>query len=296
VRVPFCKLQAAGNGYVAIDGRERSLDWPDLARAIAEPNFGVGSDGLLVVLPATRPDAALRMRVFNSDGSEAEMSGNGIRLFAKFALDRGMAAAEDGVLRVETAAGLREVWPRMFDGRMVSARVSMGVPSFEPAALPVDGVLAGGAERLVDHPLELDGRRLPITCLSIGNPHAVALIDEPVEEFPLAELGPLVQNHALFPQRVNFEVANVLGSGLLRARIFERGEGETLASGTGSTACVVAARLHGRVAEQVEVVLPGGRLNVTWQGEGAPAFLEGPAVEVFEGEWLAASAAAAAKL
>ena len=266
----FAKLQAAGNGYLAVDGRGRALDGPALARAMARDHFGVGSDGLLIVCSSAR--APLRMRVFGSDGSEAEMSGNGLRLFTKFVLDRGLAQLTDGALEVETGGGVRSVWPRFDDaGLMLGARIAMGVPE-----LTHDGV---------GTVLEVAGRSLAVTTLSIGNPHAVHLTDEPVDEYPLLELGPLVQNHPLFPGRVNFEVVNVLDRTTLRARIFERGEGETLSSGTGSTASAVAARLAGRTDAEVAIRLRGGVLAVRFEGEGEEAWLDGPTEEVFRGEW-----------
>jgi diaminopimelate epimerase len=278
--LPFAKLQAAGNGYLAVDGRGRTLDWSELARRMTDPHFGAGSDGLLVVQTSER--AALRMRVFNSDGSEAEMSGNGIRLFAKFVLDRGMAVTRDGKLSIETGGGVRCLVPELREGRVCAARVDMGEPRFEPEALPA--TLHALAVPVVDHPLEVAGRTLRVTLVSLGNPHAVVFPDEAVEEFPLAEVGPLVQMHSMFPRSVNFEVANVLGRDRLRARIYERGEGETLASGTGSTACAVAARLRGAVDDTVHVELRGGELRIDWPGKGE-AFLTGPATEVYRGDW-----------
>jgi diaminopimelate epimerase len=224
------------------------------------------------------------MRVFNSDGSEAEMSGNGIRLFAKFVLDRGIAKPGAEGLRVETGGGLRVVVPTFVEGRMISAQVAMGTPTFVPAEIPVDAAALGGAQRVFDFPLEVAGRSLPITCLGLGNPHAVAILDEPVDEFPLAQVGPAVMNHPMFPNRINFEIVNVLSRTQLRARIFERGEGETLSSGTGSTAVSVAARAHGLTDDSVEIQLRGGVLRVSWAGQGE-ALLEGPAVEVFTGVW-----------
>jgi diaminopimelate epimerase len=268
--LPFAKLQAAGNVYLAVDGRGRSLDGPALARAMTDDHFGVGSDGLLVVCRSDR--AALRMRVFNSDGSEAEMSGNGLRLFTKFALDRALVAPENGALQIETGGGLRTVWPRFdSEGAMIGARIAMGVPE-----LTHEGV---------NTTLDLATGPLAVTTLSIGNPHAVHLTEVPVDVFPLEKLGPLVQNHERFPDRVNFEVVNVLGRGVLRARIFERGEGETLSSGTGSTACAVAARLAAQTDRDVELQLRGGVLQVSFEGAGEEAWLDGPTDEVFRGEW-----------
>ena len=268
--LPFVKLVAAGNAYLAVDGRGEPRDWSHVARAMGKRHLGVGSDGLLVAVRSER--APIGLRIWNSDGSEAEMSGNGVRLFAKFALEAGLAEvaadAGDG-LRIETKAGLRTVWPEQRGGRMVGGRVGMGVPE--------------DVRRSVS--LRIGGLGLSVACLSLGNPHAVHLTDAPVADFPLAEIGPGVEHHPEFPNRVNFEVVNVLARDRLRVRVFERGEGETQSSGTGSTASVVAARLAGRVEAGVTVELPGGELRVRFEGEGAPAFLEGKTGEVFRGIW-----------
>ena len=289
--VHFAKLQGAGNGYIAIDARELCGRWPDvdlaeLARQITDPHRGVGSDGLALVEDSQT--AAIRMRILNSDGSEAEMSGNGIRLFAKFVLDRGLAELRDGVLDVETAGGPRQVYPEFRGGEFVAARVAMDEPRFGlPGAL-------GGVAKYVDLDVELDRAsgapaQARITPLSLGNPHAVLFSTTPVVDFDLHGLAPALQAHEVFPDRVNVEVARVLAPGRIEARIFERGEGETLASGTGSTACAVAALAHELVTPVdggIDVELPGGTLRVEWSGPGSTAWLEGPAVEVFEGVWL----------
>lgn len=283
--IAFSKMQAAGNAYLVVDGREASIDWSRLAAAMGDPHFGVGSDGLAVVQRS--PTAHVRMRIFNTDGSEAEMSGNGIRLFAKYVLDRGIVRPSSGPLRVETGGGLREVHPVFEAGvgsPMIAARVAMGEPVFAAAEIPVHGAGVAPNEPVNDLELNLGRRRIRVTCLSVGNPHAVALLDEPIDSFPLDEIGPLVQTHACFPNRINFEIVNRLDDGAIRARVYERGEGETLASGTGSTASAVAARLHGWVGDRVNVHLPGGVLQIEWDGQGE-AWLEGPTVHVFDGVW-----------
>ncbi len=280
--IPFAKLQGAGNDYIAIDGRGLDRDWGALSLAMSRRAFGAGSDGIVLVQESRQ--AQIRMRVFNPDGSEAEMSGNGIRLFSKFVIDRHIVVPGSEGLAVETGGGVRTVVPRMDGTKMVAARVAMGVPVFEPPEIPVDARAIGNPERVFDHPLEVAGRTLNITCLAVGNPHAVVFPDEPVDEFPLSEIGPLVENHPLFPNRINFEIANVLNRGRLKARIFERGAGETLSSGTGTTAVAVAARAHGLTGDAVDVEVPGGVLHLEWPGTGE-VHLEGPAVEVFTGEW-----------
>lgn len=278
----FTKLHGAGNDYIAIDGRGINRDWGTLSAQMSRPHFGVGSDGIVLVQESDR--AQIRMRVFNPDGSEAEMSGNGVRLFSKFVIDRKIALPGEDGLVVETGGGIRTVWPTMEGEKMVSARVAMGVPTFVPAEIPVDASKLSGEGRVFDHPLDIGGTTLRVTCLAVGNPHAVVFPDIPVEEFPLNELGPMVEKHPLFPNRINFEIVNLIDRSTIRARIFERGAGETLSSGTGSTAAASAARAHGLVGDRVDVLVDGGTLTISWD-ESGQAFLEGPTVEVFEGEW-----------
>ena len=280
--VEFAKLQGAGNDYIAIDGRGVHRDWRTLSAVMSRLAFGVGSDGIVLVQESDL--AQVRMRVYNPDGSEAEMSGNGIRLFSKFVIDRKIALPQAGVLTVETGGGIRTVWPTLEDEKMVAAKVAMGVPTFTPADIPVDTARTGDLDVVRDYPIEAGGRELRITCLAVGNPHAVVIMDEPVEDFPLVEIGPSVENHELFPNRINFEIVNVIDRSRIRARIFERGAGETLSSGTGSTAAATAARAHSLVDDAVDVVVDGGVLRISWD-EAGEAFLEGPAVEVFTGIW-----------
>ncbi len=280
--IPFAKLHGAGNGYIVIDGRNIERDWSALAVAMAQGHTGVGSDGLLVLQNSTQ--AQVRMRVMNSDGSEAEMSGNGIRLLAKFVLDRRIAPPSSEGLTVETGGGVRTVWPTLDQGYMVAGRVAMGTPTFTASEIPVcaPDIVPGGAVR--DYPLEVGGRTLNLTCLAIGNPHAVVFVDTPVDMFPLAQVGAVVQTHPMFPNRVNFEIVHVRDHEHIQARVFERGEGETLSSGTCSTAAAIAAHRHGYTADHVRVHLPGGVLQIAWPGEGE-AYLDGPVEEVFTGVW-----------
>ena len=280
--IEFSKLHGCGNDYIAIDGRSIDRDWSALTAEMSRPAFGIGSDG--IVLLQDSDVAQVRMRVYNPDGSEAEMSGNGIRLFAKFVLDRRIAEPTDDGLTVETLGGVRTVWPNMVDGLMESARVAMGPATFNAKKVPVNTADLGGVEEVISHPVSIGDVDLSITCLAIGNPHAVAITDRPVEEFPLNEVGPLVENHVMFPQRINFEIVNVHSRDRIRARIFERGAGETLSSGTGSTASAFACRKLGLVDDAVDVVVDGGVLRISWDGDDE-AFLEGPAVEVFTGVW-----------
>ena len=280
--VEFTKLHGAGNDYIAIDGRGIDRDWGALSKAMSALAFGVGSDG--IVLVQNSDIAQIRMRVYNPDGSEAEMSGNGIRLFSKFVVDRKFVLPEDNGLIVETGGGVRVVWPTMQDDKMVAAKVAMGEPTFIPAEIPVELAAIGDLEILKDFPIRAGGYDLKITCLAVGNPHAVVVMKDPVEDFPLTEVGPHVEHHELFPNRINFEIVNVINRSKIRARIFERGAGETMSSGTGSTAAASVARAHGLVDNTVDVIVDGGILRISWDETGQ-AYLEGPAVEVFSGVW-----------
>jgi diaminopimelate epimerase len=277
----FVKMHGAGNDYIYVDARNLAddIEWTEVARRISDRHFGVGGDGLILVLPSNRAD--VRMRMFNADGSEAEMCGNGVRCFAKFVLEEGMAAPRGEELAVETLAGIIRIRPFLREGAVVGARVDMGPPRLKPDEIPVE---VNGPGPVVDHPLTVEGHQLKLTCVSMGNPHAVAFIQQPVAEFPLLAVGPKVEHHPLFPRRVNFEIVNVEGRGRLRARVWERGSGETLACATGACGLVVAAHLKGLVDDQVEVQMPGGILKVEWPGKG-DVYLEGPAESVFEGEW-----------
>ena len=280
--VEFAKLHGAGNDYIAIDGRGIDRDWGALSKEMSRLAFGVGSDGIVLVQDSDV--AQIRMRVYNPDGSEAEMSGNGIRLFAKFVIDRKIAGPTEDGLTIQTGGGVRTVWPTMEADKMVAAKVAMGVPTFVPSEIPVDTTQTGDLEIVKSYPIDANGRQLEVTCLAVGNPHAVVVMDDSVEEFPLVEVGPHVENHPLFPNRINFEIVNVIDRSKIRARIFERGAGETMSSGTGSTASASAARAHGLVDDEVDVVVDGGVLRISWDETGE-AFLEGPAVEVFTGVW-----------
>ena len=293
-------MHGAGNDYVLLDVREEDRDWPLLAREMCDRHYGIGSDGLLLVAPSEAAD--IRMRMFNPDGSEAEMCGNGIRCVAKYVVERRIASLSDGVLRVETGAGILDVVPLADgDGRVTRARVAMGEPRFHADVIPVcipEGekglqldittkrldISVDTAYLVAGYPIEVEGHTFRITCVSMGSPHAVAFLDDPVDQVPLHVVGPLMEHHPLFPRRVNFHLVNVQGHDMLKARTWERGAGLTLACGTGACAIQAAARLLGLTDEGVELQMPGGVLNVTWPGQG-PVYLEGAVEEVFEGEW-----------
>jgi len=272
-------MHGAGNDFLLVDGATQRRDWSSLAKAMCHRNLGAGADGLLVALPSSL--AAARMLLFNADGSEAEMSGNGVRCFAKFVVDGGLARPEGDSLAVETGAGLIAVQLQRQGDSVVGARVDMGRPRLAPAEIPV------AVEReppVLDLPVSVDGAAYAVSCVSMGNPHAVHFVTTPVADFPLAAVGPRIERHPLFPARVNFEVARVIDRAHIESRTWERGVGETLACGTGACAIMVAARLHGYVGDNVEVREPGGVLGLTWDGQGS-VFLSGPVALVYEGEW-----------
>ncbi len=275
----FTKLHGAGNDFIVVDARGQSRDWSKLAIAICDRHVGVGADGLLTVNASEV--AALRMGLYNADGSEAELSGNGIRCFVKYAVDRSLVEVDAGVVTVETLAGVIPTEVHIEDGKVTSARVNMGRPRFAPQEIPIaleaEPPLTGVA-------LELEGKSLSVTCLSMGNPHAVHLSDEPIAAFPLDVIGPQVEHHALFPERTNFSIAHVRSRNQIEARTWERGVGPTLACGSGSSAVLVAAHLAGLVDDDVAIHVPGGVLQLAWDGKGEVS-LSGPAVEVFEGAW-----------
>jgi len=269
----FAKLQATGNDFVLIEAEEER-DWPPLARLMCNRHLGVGGDGLIVLLPSMAGD--LRMRLFNPDGSEAETCGNGLRCLVRYAVDSQLT--DRGEISVETQDGIKKVF---IQGDLL--QVEMGSPRFTPDEIPVSLELK--TDTVIDLPVTIGGIKLKLTCLSMGNPHAVCFMDEPVARFPLGEIGPEVENHPMFPNRVNLEVANVLGPQRIMARVWERGVGETLSCGTGACAVMVAAHLQQMVSDEVDVILPGGLLTISWTGVGEVK-LRGPAHLVFRGEWL----------
>lgn len=276
----FTKMHGLGNDYIYINAFEETVSDPSgLSVVMSRPHTGVGSDGLILLLPSRAAD--LRMRMFNSDGSEAEMCGNGARCVARYAYDRGLVKKPR--FRLETKGGIRDVELLLRDGTVEGVRIDMGIPQLAPARIPV--LLDG--DRIVDRPFALGGRSWPMTCVSMGNPHAVLFVEEDPFALPDFEaLGPALERHPLFPERTNVEFVQRLSDAALRMRVWERGSGETLACGTGACAAAAAGILTGRCGKRVTVTLRGGDLTVDWPGEGHPLFMTGPAAYVFEGVWL----------
>ncbi len=280
----FVKMHGAGNDFAVIEATGDEHDWPRLAIAMCDRHFGVGADGILLALPSER--AAIRMRVFNPDGSEAEMCGNGVRCLAKYAVEKGLVKPADNRFSLETTAGVVSIEVNTTGGKVDRVRVGMGAPRLTAEEIPV---LADREPPLVNLPLEIERGAtreiLAVTCVSMGNPHAVQFISQPVAGYPLEEVGPIVATHPLFPRGTNFEVARVIDKKRIEARVWERGAGLTLACGSGACAIMTAARLQGLVDDIVDITLPGGTLRLEWDGTG-DIYLSGPAVTVFSGEWL----------
>jgi diaminopimelate epimerase len=276
--IPFTKMQGCGNDYVYVDGFHHEVEDPAaLARRISDRRFGAGSDGLILVLPSERAD--VRMRMWNADGSESEMCGNGIRCVAKFGYERGLFARKPRIT-AETGAGVLELDLDLDDTDSVRAvTVDMGMPRLDRAEVP----MTGPSGRVVDEPLRVLDRTLEVTCLSMGNPHCVTFVGS-VETFPVARYGPAIENHPAFPRRTNAEFVEVRSRTEVVQRTWERGAGETWACGTGASAVCVAGVLTGRTDRKVTVHLRGGALTIEWT-EGGSVRMTGPAVTVYEGVW-----------
>lgn len=267
-------MHGLGNDYILIDNRdektsEGSLN--QLAKRLCERRFSVGADGLLVLYGSLL--ANVKMRIFNTDGSEAEMCGNGIRCLAKYCYENGVVDKTD--LRIETLAGIKNVSLKVTDEKVETVTVDMGNPVFETKRIPMLG-----KDTFIDEELTVDGTSFKATCLSVGNPHCVVFVDN-VDGFPVETLGPKIENHRLFPKRVNVEFVQVLKRDELKVRVWERGVGETYACGTGACASVVAANLLGKIDQTCTVHLLGGDLSVKYVGDRI--LMSGPAETVFEG-------------
>ncbi|MCL6502567.1 MAG: diaminopimelate epimerase [Pirellulales bacterium] len=273
----FTKMHGAGNDYVYVDcfTQPEPPDPAALARRVSDRHYGIGGDGLILILPSARADA--RMRMFNADGSESEMCGNGIRCVAKYVFDHGLCRKNE--LAIETGAGVLTLGLHLRGGKVDRVRVDMGRPVLEARRIPT--TLPGSP--VVRVPLEVGGRTLEVTCVSMGNPHCVVFVEEPSDDLVLG-LGPLVEQDEHFPRRVNVEFVKVLRPDEVRMRVWERGSGETLACGTGASAACVAGVLTGLTGRRVLAHLPGGDLELEWT-EDDHVYMTGPAVEVFSGEW-----------
>ena len=283
----FTKMQGAGNDFILVETSDAARDWSQKAIAMCNRHFGIGGDGLLVVLPSDKAD--VQMREFNADGSEAEACGNGLRCVAKYAAYKSFISAGIQQVLIETMSGIREARLRRTKGKVIGIQVSMGKPEFRAKDIPMlvepnqEGIV--DITPILDYPVTVNSKELLLNFVSMGNPHAVCFCKQLVSDFPLSQLGPAVEQHKLFPNRTNFEVANVINRQQIEVRVWERGVGETLACGSGACAVAVVAQLRGYIDNKVDIKLPGGALSVGWDEVGE-VLLDGPAEVVFSGEWL----------
>ena len=276
----FTKMHGLGNDYVYVDTFDQSVPDPAaMAIAVSRPHFGVGADGLVLIGPSTEADYAMRM--FNADGSEGEMCGNAVRCIGKYVHDRGLTAKTRVTLA--TRGGIKTLELRLQGGSVEQVTVDLGEPALSPASLPV--TLAGA--QVLNHPLSIDGQTHHITCVSMGNPHAVIFVDDP-RAVDVHGIGRQIEHHPLFPKRTNVEFVRVWRRDLLEMRVWERGSGETLACGTGAAASLVAAVLNGLADRSAVVKLTGGELHVHWDARDNHVYQTGPATFVFDGVWLGA--------
>jgi diaminopimelate epimerase len=281
----FTKMQGAANDFVMVDARNIKRDWSKLTIAVCNRHLGIGCDSLIILLPSERTDFS--MRTFDADGSEAETCGNGIRCLARYVLEKGLISPDIEEMTIETLATVNHVKMERRGGRVVKFWANMGKPRLAAGQIPANlnpGRDVIDVNGMLSYKVKVAGADLTLNLVSMGNPHAVHFTHEPVTNFPISQIGPLVENLPVFPNRVNFEVAQVLNHRHLDARVWERGVGETLACGSGACAITVASKLLGYTESKVDIRLPGGVLNAEWNGNGE-VVLGGPAEVVFEGKW-----------
>jgi diaminopimelate epimerase len=278
----FTKMHGAANDFVMVDGRNIKRDWSKMAIAVCNRHLGIGADSLIILLPSDRADFG--MRTFDADGSEAETCGNGIRCLARYVLEKALINPDAKEVTIATVATVNHVTFESKGGRVAKFWANMGKPQFAAAKIPVVIRTGGKPDSLISHRVAVNGTDLILNLVSMGNPHAVHFTTEPVADFPMSKIGPLVENLPIFPNRVNFEVARVLDKSHIEARVWERGVGETLACGSGACAITVASKLLGYTESKVDIRLPGGVLNAEWNGN-REVVLGGPAEVVFEGKW-----------
>ena len=272
----FTKMHGAGNDYIYVDCTQSVIDNPSqVAIDLSDRHFGIGSDGLILIRPSEVAD--FRMTMFNADGSESEMCGNGIRCVGKYVYDYGLTDKTE--VSVETLAGIKYLKFLIKDGKVDMVTVNMGEPILKPELVPV----VGEGDAVIDSPIEVDGKEYKMTCVSMGNPHSVVFVDD-VDNFPLHEVGPLFEHHKAFPRRVNAEFCQVIDRTHAKMRVWERGTGETLACGTGTCATAVACILNGKTEDEVTITLLGGDLIIRWDREKNVIYMTGPARVVFDGE------------
>lgn len=277
----FFKMQGLGNDYVYIDcinGKE-PIDIKNLTNRLSNRHFGVGSDGLILLCKSKVAD--LKMRMFNSDGSEAQMCGNGIRCVAKLAYELGLICEE--ITTIETLSGIKTLKLNIVKGKVKTVEVDMGAPILEAAKIPVSSS-AKIEDKKVKAEVKVKNKKIELTCVSMGNPHAVTFVNN-IKNFKVAEYGPILENADIFPEKANIEFVEVVDKNNIKMRVWERGSGETLACGTGACSSVVASSLNGYTDRKVNVQLLGGNLEIEWKPNNH-VHMTGPAVTVFKGEWI----------
>lgn len=272
----FTKMEGLGNDYVYVNCFRETVDNPsEVAKKVSDRHFGIGSDGLILIKPSEVAD--FRMDMYNADGSQAEMCGNGIRCVAKYVYDYGLT--DKTSISIETLAGIKYLDLQVTDGKVSLITVNMGSPELIPDKIPV----ISDSKRVVDEPIEVDGTTYKMTCVSMGNPHCIVFVED-TASFPLETVGPLFENHERFPKRVNTEFIQLLDRKTVNMRVWERGSGETLACGTGACASAVACILNGLTEDEITLHLLGGDLIVRWDQEENLVYMTGPARVVFDGE------------
>ena len=274
--IKFTKMHGAGNDYVYIDAINQNIEKrEELAKLVSDRHFGIGSDGLILICESKIAD--FRMQMFNSDGTEAEMCGNGIRCVGKFVYDKGMTKKE--TVTIETLAGIKTLNFTIENGKVKKVKVDMGEPIFNPKEIPVQS-----EENPVKNlNLKIEDKQFKFTCISTGNPHAITFIKEKIENFDIHKYGKIVENLDAFPKKTNVEFINIIDENNIKMRVWERGAGETLACGTGACASAVAAAINGYTQRRVNVHLLGGTLEIEWNRENNHIYMTGPAETVFEG-------------
>lgn len=273
----FTKMHGIGNDYVYVNCLKETVENPrEVAKFVSDRHFGIGSDGLILIKPSEVAD--FYMDMYNADGSSSAMCGNGIRCVAKYVYDYGLTDKTE--VDIETAAGIKHIVLTIKDGKVEKARVDMGEPILKPELVPV----VGEGDMLVNEPIMVDGVEYRMTCVSMGNPHAVVFVEEDVKTLDLEKIGPKFENHERFPQRTNTEFMKVLDRNTMDMRVWERGSGETWACGTGTCASVVASVLNGHTERNVLVHLLGGDLEILWDEKDNHVYMTGPATTVFDGE------------
>ena len=279
----FTKMQGCGNDYIYINGFEEKIAQerkPELVRKISDRHFGIGGDGAIFINPSDKAD--FEMEMYNADGSRAEMCGNGIRCVAKYVYDFGLTDKTD--ISVISCGQVKHLQLFLRDGKVETVRVDMGAPILTAEDIPVNPLPGREKQRIIDEPIKVQGKEYRMTCVSMGNPHAVVFLDD-VEHLDMEKIGPYFETHERFPKKINTEFVKVLDRHTVQMRVWERGTGETLACGTGCCATVVACILNGLTDNAVTVKLLGGEIRIEWDGADDPVYMTGPAVSVFTGEF-----------